>query len=145
MQVFKYLRLNARMNLLWRTLDIAVWDLVAFFTIFFLVFVGYAIMGFLMFGPQMREFHSLSTSFWACFNMLLGVFEYERLMQAAPRVGPIFFTSFMVLVYITFINMCVARCAMGACVCCSHPALTRRSSFAHTVQVHRHYQRVRAD
>ena len=51
-QVFKYLRLNSRMNLLWRTVDIAVWDLAAFFTIFLMVFCGYAIMGFLLFGPQ---------------------------------------------------------------------------------------------
>lgn len=58
--------------------------------------------------PQIRDFHSLSTSFWACFNMLLGEFQYNELLRASPRVAPIFFASFMVLVYITFINMFIA-------------------------------------
>lgn len=118
--MFKYLRLNSRMNLLWRTLDIAVYDLIAFFIIFLMVFCGYAIMGFLIFGPQIRSFHSLSTSFWACFNMLLGQFTYDELLLAAPRVAPLFFGSFMLLVYITFINMFIAivnEC-VALCVAC---------------------------
>lgn len=107
-KVFKFLRLNSRMNLMWRTLNIAVWDLMAFFAIFVMVFIGYTIMGFLAFGAQVREYRSLTTSFWACFNMLLGSFNYDQLLVAAPRLAPVFFASYMILVYITFINMFIA-------------------------------------
>ena len=40
--------------------------------------------------------------------MLLGSFNYNRMLEAAPRVAPVFFASYMVLVYIIFINMFIA-------------------------------------
>lgn len=42
--------MNSRMNLMWHTLGIAVWDIAAFFTIFLMVFFGYTVMAFLAFG-----------------------------------------------------------------------------------------------
>ena len=106
--VFKYLRLNSRMNLLWRTLRFASLDLLAFVIIFLIIFIGYAVMGFLVFGSQVRAYHSLSSSLAACFQMLLGAFDYERLYVANARITGFFFFSFMILIYLILVNMFIA-------------------------------------
>ena len=71
----------------------------------FQVFTSYTIMGFLAFGSHLREFHSLGSSWWACFTMMVGQFDFHRLNEAAPYLAPLFFASYMLLVYITLINM----------------------------------------
>lgn len=106
--VFKYLRLNARMNLLWRTLQFAAYDLLAFVLLFMTIFFGYAVMGFLLFGAHVRTYHSLSSSMAACFQMLLGAFDYEPMYQSNPRMSGIFFFTFMISVYLIIINMFIA-------------------------------------
>ncbi|CAI5734479.1 unnamed protein product [Hyaloperonospora brassicae] len=106
--VFKYLRLNSRLNLLWRTLRFAAKDLLAFVIIFFTIFFGFAVMGFLTFGTGVRQYHSLSVSLTSCFQMLLGAFDYEEIHVANPTMAAIFFFSFMIAIYLICINMFIA-------------------------------------
>ncbi|ETV98589.1 hypothetical protein H310_08710 [Aphanomyces invadans] len=106
--VFKYLRLNTRLNMLWETLRLAAKDLVAFVFIFMFVFFGYAIMGFLLFGTHSPDYRSLSDSLTACFQMLLGDFNYASLSAANPAMSGLFFFSFMILVFLIVVNMFVA-------------------------------------
>ncbi|GLD93807.1 hypothetical protein PINS_up002412 [Pythium insidiosum] len=106
--VFKYLRLNTRLNLLWRTLRFAAKDLLAFVVIFFIIFIAFAIMGFLTFGSKVREYHSLSVSLTSCFQMLLGAFDYNVIYEANPAMAGLFFFSFMISVYLICVNMFIA-------------------------------------
>uniref|UniRef100_A0AAV1T7H5 Ryanodine-inositol 1,4,5-triphosphate receptor Ca2 channel (RIR-CaC) family protein n=1 Tax=Peronospora matthiolae TaxID=2874970 RepID=A0AAV1T7H5_9STRA len=106
--VFKYLRLNSRLNLLWRTLRFAAKDLLAFVIIFFTIFFGFAVMGFLTFGTFVRQYHSLSASLASCFQMLLGAFDYEEIHTANPTMAAIFFFSFMISIYLICVNMFIA-------------------------------------
>ncbi|KAF0686572.1 Aste57867_21632 [Aphanomyces stellatus] len=106
--VFKYLRLNTRLNLLWETLRIAAKDLIAFVVIFMFIFFGYAIMGFLLFGTHSQDYRSLADSLVACFQMLLGAFDYGSLAAANPVMSALFFFSFMILVFLIVVNMFVA-------------------------------------
>jgi len=106
--VFKYLRLNSRLNLLWRTLRFAAKDLLAFVIIFFTIFVGFAVMGFLTFGTAVQQYHSLSVSLTSCFQMLLGAFDYEEIYNANPTMAGIFFFSFMISIYLICVNMFIA-------------------------------------
>ncbi|RHZ27285.1 hypothetical protein DYB26_005286, partial [Aphanomyces astaci] len=106
--VFKYLRLNTRLNMLWETLRLAARDLIAFVFIFMFVFFGYAIMGFLLFGTHSQDYRSLSDSLTACFQMLLGAFDYSSLAAANPVMSGVFFFSFMILVFLIVVNMFVA-------------------------------------
>ncbi|KAG6576456.1 ryanodine-inositol 1,4,5-triphosphate receptor Ca2 channel (RIR-CaC) family protein [Phytophthora cinnamomi] len=106
--VFKYLRLNSRLNLLWRTLRFAAKDLLAFVIIFFTIFFGFAVMGFLTFGTAVQQYHSLSVSLTSCFQMLLGAFDYEEIYVANPTMAAIFFFSFMISIYLICVNMFIA-------------------------------------
>lgn len=106
--VFKYLRLNSRLNLLWRTLRFAAKDLLAFVIIFFTIFFGFAVMGFLTFGTAVQQYHSLSVSLTSCFQMLLGAFDYDDLYNANPTMAGIFFFSFMISIYLICVNMFIA-------------------------------------
>ncbi|KAL4165193.1 hypothetical protein KRP22_003924 [Phytophthora ramorum] len=106
--VFKYLRLNSRLNLLWRTLRFAAKDLLAFVIIFFTIFFGFAVMGFLTFGTAVQQYHSLSVSLTSCFQMLLGAFDYEEIYTANPTMAGIFFFSFMISIYLICVNMFIA-------------------------------------
>ncbi|GMF17712.1 unnamed protein product [Phytophthora lilii] len=106
--VFKYLRLNSRLNLLWRTLRFAAKDLLAFVIIFFTIFFGFAVMGFLTFGTSVQQYHSLSVSLTSCFQMLLGAFDYEEIYTANPTMAGIFFFSFMISIYLICVNMFIA-------------------------------------
>ncbi|KAH9111894.1 hypothetical protein AeMF1_013708 [Aphanomyces euteiches] len=106
--VFKYLRLNTRLNMLWTTLRLAAKDLIAFVVIFIFIFFGYAVMGFLLFGNHVREYRSLSGSLASCFQMLLGAFDFDALASANPVMSGMFFFSFMIFVVLIVVNMFIA-------------------------------------
>jgi Polycystin cation channel len=114
-KVFKYLRLNARMNTMWHVFGLAAWDLFAFGTLFVLVMCAYTIMGHVAFGAHIRDFHALTSSWWEVFAMLLGVFDFDALVSASPTIAPLFFGSFMLLVYVCILNMFIGASAPVAC------------------------------
>lgn len=97
LKVFRFLRMNTTLNLLWASLGMATKDLAGFMVIFSLIFCAYAAMGCLAFGFYLEEFHDFKSSFSTCFQMLAGDFDYGKLLEANPRLAPIFFGSFVVL------------------------------------------------
>ncbi|EEY57709.1 ryanodine-inositol 1,4,5-triphosphate receptor Ca2 channel (RIR-CaC) family protein [Phytophthora infestans T30-4] len=108
LKVFKFLRMNATLNLLWRVLGMAMSDLMGFLVIFNLIFLGYSAMGSYAFGFALEEYSTISKSYGTCFQMLAGEMDYGRLQQANPRVAPLFIGTFVVLVFQILVNMFVA-------------------------------------
>ncbi|OWZ23925.1 LOW QUALITY PROTEIN: Ryanodine-inositol 1,4,5-triphosphate receptor Ca2 channel protein [Phytophthora megakarya] len=108
LKVFKFLRMNATLNLLWRVLGMAMSDLMGFLVIFNLIFLGYSAMGSYAFGFALEEYSTISKSYGTCFQMLAGEMDYARLRQANPRVAPLFIGTFVVLVFQILVNMFVA-------------------------------------
>ncbi|KAL4087281.1 hypothetical protein PRIC1_013178 [Phytophthora ramorum] len=108
LKVFKFLRMNSTLNLLWRVLGMAMRDLMGFLVIFNLIFLGYSAMGSYAFGFALEEYSTISKSYGTCFQMLAGEMDYARLRQANPRVAPLFIGTFVVLVFQILVNMFVA-------------------------------------
>ncbi|RLN51465.1 hypothetical protein BBJ29_005997 [Phytophthora kernoviae] len=108
LKVFKFLRMNSTLNLLWRVLGMALRDLMGFLVIFNLIFIGYSAMGSYAFGFALEEYSTISKSYGTCFQMLAGEMDYARLRQANPRIAPIFIGTFVVLVFQILVNMFVA-------------------------------------
>ncbi|TMW57912.1 hypothetical protein Poli38472_013386 [Pythium oligandrum] len=108
LKVFKFLRMNSTLNLLWRVLGMATRDLMGFLVIFNLIFLGYSAMGSFAFGFALEEFSTISNSYATCFRMLAGELDYPRLHQANPRLAPVFIVTFVVLVFQILVNMFVA-------------------------------------
>lgn len=108
LKVFKFLRMNSTLNLLWRVLGMAMRDLMGFLVIFNLIFLGYSAMGSYAFGFALEEFSTIGKSYGTCFQMLAGEMDYGRLSQANPRLAPVFIGTFVVLVFQILVNMFVA-------------------------------------
>lgn len=104
-RLLKYLRVNARMNAIWRTLRLALWDLLALIVIFICVFSGYAIFAHYIFGHLLFEFASFEAAMSSGFQMLLGNFSYEDMRMANPALAFPFFSSFMIVIFFVLLQI----------------------------------------
>jgi hypothetical protein len=112
-KVFKYLQVSPRFNLLWVTMGFASKDLVSFLCVWLLFMFGYCTVGILVYGPDEEAFVTYVNSFTTLFKILLGDFDYNALEASSPIMTPIFFVSFVVLVFFVTINMMVAIIIKG--------------------------------
>ena len=80
-------------------------DLLGFLVMFAIVFLAHAIMGMVAFGASTDSFHTFGSSLETCSQMLLGDFDFDKAYEANPAVAPIFLFSFVVLVFLTLLNM----------------------------------------
>jgi len=111
MQIFKiftFMSLSRRLSLLWRTLRAAAEDLAAVIIVLGLLVAGFAFLASIIFGPFIQEYHTVVSSLSAVLRCLLGDFDYAKMSQVAPESAPIFFTTYMVLVWAIIINAFVA-------------------------------------
>eukprot|EP00762_Andalucia_godoyi_P002345 ANDGO_07628.mRNA.1 Polycystin-2 len=108
LRTFQFLRLNDRLNLLGRTLSEAVGDLVGFLVMFVIVFLGFASMAFIVYGPELDEYRTYARSISACFFILLGDSDYESLLHVHRILTPFFYFGFMLLVFFVLFNVFLA-------------------------------------
>jgi len=111
LKFFKYMRLNRKMNFLWRVMDLAFWEIVAFMAIMLIIFLAFASYGVTIFGAYSRSFHNLPTSMMTLFQMSIGDIgsaDYEDLKKADSAMAPIFIGIFIILVLLAIINMFIA-------------------------------------
>lgn len=107
--IFKFLNVNPRMSLMWKTLEKAVPDLVAFLVFFAIIFFTFVMTGYLVFGAKLSNFRTFTKSIFACFNMLLGDFNYDEMERKGERTfAPFFLTAFMILVTFILVNVFLA-------------------------------------
>tara|TARA_A100000164_G_scaffold359817_1_gene372874 strand:- start:878 stop:1795 length:918 start_codon:yes stop_codon:yes gene_type:complete len=107
-KVFKYLRLNRRLKLLWDTLSSAFADLFSMMIVSLLIISGFALTGNLIFGQTLREFKSYSSSVSMLLRSLLGDFDYRRMVEVCPNIAPVFFVLYIFIVFFVITNMFVA-------------------------------------
>ncbi|XP_012159700.1 polycystic kidney disease 2-like 2 protein [Ceratitis capitata] len=83
-------------------------DLLSFVLIFIILFFSYAILGMLLFGHTHEDFFVFPIAFWSVMRMVLSDFDYVGVEQANRVLGPIYFFSFILIVYFILINMFLA-------------------------------------
>jgi hypothetical protein len=105
---FKYMRVDAGLNLLFTLLSDAKSDLLRFLVMFGLIFFSFIFMGTIAFGGQLSGFNTLINSFSTCFQMLAGDFDHDALMKTNSQMATFFFSSFVVLVFLILVNVFVA-------------------------------------
>jgi len=107
--LFKFLNENDRMSLLWRTIEVAIPDLLTFLVFFFIVFGGFVATGHILFGTELYDWQDFNHSFFTCFRMILGDFDYYSMSELGNRLlGPIYFLFYQILVFFILINMFLA-------------------------------------
>ncbi|KAK9893003.1 hypothetical protein WA026_023214 [Henosepilachna vigintioctopunctata] len=105
---FKYLNFNKTMGQLNDTLKKCAVDVLGFSIMFFIIFFAYAELGFLIFGSQVKEFRTFGHSMFTLLRTILGDFDYEAIEDAHRVLAPIYFLSYIFLVFFVLLNMFLA-------------------------------------
>ena len=107
-KVFKYLSISKRLSLVSRTIAHAGIDLATYLVMFGIVFCGFGHMGYLVFGDSMPGFRNFGNSVLTLFQALVGSIDFQGMDDANRFLGPIFYITFMVLVFLIMMNMFLA-------------------------------------
>ena len=107
LKLFRYLSLDSRMSIVWQTLYIASGEIISITITVFILIIGFAFLGNMLFGADVRSFHSIESSISTLFQMALGSFDYEPMTRARPDVTGIFFGAYICSVYLIAFNIIV--------------------------------------
>jgi len=108
MHMFKFLEFQERMNILNTTMAIAMSDLMHFFILFFLIFLGYAAMAFILFGPYLEGYRTFGRVTQKLGQTMIGDFDFEEIFEIDPLMASIMFWTFIILVFFTLVNVFLA-------------------------------------
>lgn len=108
LKFLKLLRFNRRMSMLVQTVKVSSGPLFSFFFMFLLFFMAYTQTAFLIFGPVNEDYSSFVVAAETMLSMTLGGFDFIGLQDANRLVGPIFFISYMVFIFLVLVNVFVS-------------------------------------
>ncbi|XP_034140591.1 polycystin-2-like [Drosophila guanche] len=107
-KIFKFISFNKTLVQFTTTLRRCSKDLAGFSLMFGIVFLAYAQLGLLLFGTKHPDFHNFVTSVLTMIRMILGDFQYNLIEQANRVLGPIYFLTYILLVFFILLNMFLA-------------------------------------
>ncbi|XP_071952107.1 polycystin-2-like protein 1 isoform X1 [Antedon mediterranea] len=107
-KVFKYISFNKTMTQLSSTLSKCAKDVGGFTVMFLIIFLAYAQLGYLVFGTQIKDFHTIGDCVFTLFRIILGDFDFHELEAANRILGPLFFMSYVFVVFFVLLNMFLA-------------------------------------
>ncbi|CAD7940545.1 unnamed protein product [Amoebophrya sp. A120] len=105
LRFFKGFRGQPRIAVLLETFNNASIDFAHFLTIFLVVFLNYAIAGYVLYGVYISDFSTFSRSIEALFAMLFGEMKFNEMYDISPGLSVVFFWSFMVALPFLLLNM----------------------------------------
>uniref|UniRef100_A0A6P7F3I7 Polycystin-2-like isoform X1 n=1 Tax=Diabrotica virgifera virgifera TaxID=50390 RepID=A0A6P7F3I7_DIAVI len=108
LKAFKFLNFNRTMGQLNNTLNRCAWDILGFSIMFFIIFFAYAELGYLVFGHQVENFSTFSISMFTLLRTILGDFNYPEIEEANSVLAPIYFITYIFLVFFVLLNMFLA-------------------------------------
>ncbi|XP_078582498.1 polycystin-1-like protein 2 [Branchiostoma floridae x Branchiostoma japonicum] len=79
-------------------------ELMSFLVVAAVAFTAFVSSGHLIFGSQMASYTDLQHTTLALFEMMLGRFFAEDMLDSKPLIGPIFFSTFMICIFILLVN-----------------------------------------
>ena len=112
-RILKLMDFQPRLGVITHTLALACADLLHFFVIFIMIFMGYAFIGHVIFGYASEHFSDMTASVNSLFQNLLGDITYfmEDFKQQNGltfAVGMIYFYSFNIFVFMILFNFLLA-------------------------------------
>ncbi|CAG9853679.1 unnamed protein product [Phyllotreta striolata] len=107
-KAFKFLNFNRTMSQLNDTLSKCAMDMLGFSLMFFIIFFAYAELGYLLFGNQVEEFNSFHIAMFTLLRTILGDFDYQKIQEANRILAPVYFLSYIFLVFFVLLNMFLA-------------------------------------
>lgn len=108
----KLMDFQPRLGIVTKTLTLAASDILHFLVVFGVVFMGYVMMGTLVFGYKIEAFSTLMRSLTTCFETLLGEIGWNADLMDLPGLenaaGFVYFWSYQILVFMILLNFLVA-------------------------------------
>ncbi|KAL4172891.1 hypothetical protein KRP22_008051 [Phytophthora ramorum] len=108
MRILKRFRFHPRLSILTRTVASALHQFGAFFVVFIVIFVTFAVSGTILFGDRVEEFSSLQIAMETCINMLFGNFDYGSIQGLYSPVCMFYYWGYMIVVSLVLLNMMLA-------------------------------------
>ncbi|KAG5883446.1 hypothetical protein JTB14_028723 [Gonioctena quinquepunctata] len=108
LKIFKFMNFNKTMGQLNSTLRKCAKDILGFSIMFFIIFFAFAELGYLLFGSQVDSFSSFGVAMFTLLRTILGDFDYEEIERANRILAPIYFLSYIFLVFFVLLNMFLA-------------------------------------
>ncbi|XP_078407378.1 polycystin-2-like protein 1 [Cetorhinus maximus] len=107
-KIFKYISFNMTMTRLSTTLSRCAKGIVGFAVMFFIVFFGYAQLGYLIFGTRVEHYHTFGNCIFTQFRIILGDFDFHEIEEANQILGPIYFITFVFSLFFVLLNVFLA-------------------------------------
>ncbi|XP_078664149.1 polycystin-2-like protein 1 [Branchiostoma floridae x Branchiostoma belcheri] len=79
-------------------------DLMGFSLVSAIAFMAFSSSGMVVFGTHKKAFTNFIHTNFALFEMVLGSFDTEEILAANRYVGPVYFTFFMICIFIILVN-----------------------------------------
>lgn len=105
LKILKLLRFNRRMSTLAQTIKVSSRPLLSFFFIFLIFFTAYTHTAFLVFGPTNEDYATFVVASETMLSMTLGGFDFLGLQNSNRLIGPIFFISYMIFIFLILVNV----------------------------------------
>ncbi|XP_078576828.1 polycystin-2-like protein 2 [Branchiostoma floridae x Branchiostoma japonicum] len=79
-------------------------ELLSFLVVTVVTFMAFISSGYLVFGSDIETYSDLYQTTYALFEMMLGRFFANEMLDSNPITGPIFFSTFMICIFILLMN-----------------------------------------
>lgn len=113
LKIFKYFEFQDRLNVLTRTIATAWTDLYHFLVMFIVIFIGFGIIGYLLFGTALQSYSTIGNCLQATFELVIGNYDLQSIMRIDITLSLVYFYVFVFLVSIVLLNVLLAI-LMGA-------------------------------
>ncbi|XP_019630262.1 PREDICTED: uncharacterized protein LOC109474407 [Branchiostoma belcheri] len=80
-------------------------ELVSFLVVAAVAFVAFLGSGHLIFGHNMQSYSDMYRTTLALFEMVLGTYVAQDLVDSNPLLGPIYFSAFMIFIFTLLVNV----------------------------------------
>merc|ERR1719189_2093189 len=75
---------------------------------FGIIFNAFSQLGYILFGPQLKEYSTYKDSCFTLLRAMLGDFDFPTLVNASGDLGAAFFFFFIFIVFFILLNMFLA-------------------------------------
>eukprot|EP00744_Colponema_vietnamica_P005845 GILI01008520.1.p1 GENE.GILI01008520.1~~GILI01008520.1.p1 ORF type:complete len:710 (+),score=131.76 GILI01008520.1:112-2241(+) len=88
-----------------KTMMMAAADFVPFTVVFGIVFLGFSLMGYVLFGSSLSNYRTVVDSASTMLRCLLGSYDYESISEVHPNLAPVFFFSYVLIMYMILLSI----------------------------------------
>ena len=107
-KMLRLLRFNRKVAELSSALSLSIRPLLCFFLSFAILYTAFAQFAMLVFGRQVRDYATFTSTVETLFSMMLMNFSFNDLHKTNPVLGPVFFVLYVVVLAFVVINVLVA-------------------------------------